>query len=270
MAVREVTTEEVAFLEEHGWVLLERLVDQSFAGELLAAGKELWERSRAGWESAKPMPECSWLATWRDFGDWVCGDPTGASFGARKIRAEPFYSFMLGKEIGRAAHTLQNRGRLTDDEVGVRYFEDALVALPPDKEDRPWRWHQDESFGTDRSGGFNVWIALDEVTPEMGAVRFLTGSFVEGPLGSSFGEGRWVVDQYPKLLELYELSPPITYQPGDVTIHYGYTVHGTPENRTDRLRWSYIPTYLPSDNIPDDGNQLGLPEPHERFPLVYP
>jgi ectoine hydroxylase-related dioxygenase (phytanoyl-CoA dioxygenase family) len=163
-----------------------------------------------------------------------------------------------------------NRQRLTDEEVGVRYCEDALLALPPGEGPRSHRWHQDQTFGTDRTGGFNVWIAIDEVRPDQGAMRFLTGSHREGPLGDSFGDQTTtVIDRYPKLLGLYELSPPFHYQPGDATIHYGLTLHGTPENRTEKTRWSYVPTYVPADNVQIRDDGLGMPEPHERFPLVY-
>jgi ectoine hydroxylase-related dioxygenase (phytanoyl-CoA dioxygenase family) len=178
---------------------------------------------------------------------------------------------MLGKELGRAAQRMQNRKRLTDEEIGVRFCDDLLYCLLPDKESRSHRWHQDLTFGTDRTGGFNVWIAIDEVLPEQGAMRFLTGSHREGPLGEKFGEpGATVLDRYPKLMDIYELSPPFHYLPGDTTIHEGLTIHGTPENWTDKPRWSFIPTYIPADNVEVNHGGLGFPAPHERFPLVYP
>ena len=46
--------------------------------------------------------------------------------------------------------------------------------------------------------------------------------------------------QYPKLTELYEVSPPLHYQPGDATVHHGYMVHGAPPNETDRHRLAYL------------------------------
>jgi hypothetical protein len=272
--VREVTDEEVEFLESHGWVMLRSLVSPDTAAELLEAAKELHVRAQTEWDRMPALdvpPGSQWEA--RDFGHSHAfrGFVSGNDLEFRKLRIEPFLSFTMSKEIGRAAHRLMNRKRLTDEEIGVRYCEDALLYLPPNEADRSHRYHQDAAFGTDRTGGFNVWVALDEVTPEQGAMRFLTNSHREGPLGSyNLGSEGSVVDHYPKLFELYELSPPFHYQPGDVTIHYGYTIHGTPENRTDRPRWSYVPTYIPADNKVLDGSPLGMPEPHERFPLVYP
>jgi hypothetical protein len=236
------------------------------AGQLLEAAKGLQQRSQEAWDTAKPLQ-----SSWRDFGDWRASPPDSEfGFSARKIRLDPFYSLTMSEEIGQAAHKLMNRQRLGSAEIGVRYCEDALLALPPNEENRSHRWHQDEMFGTDRTGGFNVWIAIDEVLAEQGAMRFLTGSHREGPLGQDFGDTTTtVVDHYPRLLDIYELSPAFHYKPGDATIHYGLTVHGTPENRTDKTRWSYVPTYIPADNVQILDHGLGMPEPHERFPLVF-
>ena len=46
---------------------------------------------------------------------------------------------------------------------------------------------------------------------------------------------------------MLELSPPFHYQPGDCTVHHGYTVHGGPANSTDKPRWSYLFSYSPVD-----------------------
>jgi hypothetical protein len=51
----------------------------------------------------------------------------------------------------------------------------------------------------------------------------------------------------PNLLDLYELSPPFQYQPGDATVHHPYMVHGAPPNDTARPRWTYLCTYTPVD-----------------------
>jgi ectoine hydroxylase-related dioxygenase (phytanoyl-CoA dioxygenase family) len=150
-------------------------------------------------------------------------------------------------------HAVMNRRRLGAEEVGVRYLQQSIPMLPPHEPDCPRSYHQDVAMAnrTDRSGSATVWIALDEVLPEQGAMRFLTGSHREGPLGNygaQIGQDLGVLHHYPKLLELYEWSPPFHYMPGDATIHHCYTVHGTPENRTANPRWSYIASYAPADN----------------------
>lgn len=107
--------------------------------------------------------------------------------------------------------------------------------------------HQDApELGSDQVGEVQFWIALDEVTPEMGAMRFLDGSHREGILGVPFsdeaglawGELPDLLDRFPKLTDLYELSPALHYQPGDANVHHPQMVHGAPPNTTDRRRLS--------------------------------
>ena len=80
-------------------------------------------------------------------------------------------------------------------------------------------------------------------------MRFLTGSHREGGLGAGIvlGGGPDVLGQYPKLLDFYDLSPPLSYEPGDATVHSGFMVHGAPKNQSNETRWSYIMSYFPAD-----------------------
>jgi ectoine hydroxylase-related dioxygenase (phytanoyl-CoA dioxygenase family) len=118
------------------------------------------------------------------------------------------------------------------------------------------------------------WLALAEVTPEMGAMRFLSGVHREGPLGSCFNEDTGdVLEQYPKLTDLYPLSPPLHYQPGDATVHHGYMLHGAPPNETDAVRLAYLFSYVPADtrwwnaNTGNSGSERVLLK-DEKYPIV--
>jgi ectoine hydroxylase-related dioxygenase (phytanoyl-CoA dioxygenase family) len=268
--MREITDDELAQYEEDGWVMLRELISRELAAELLTAAQELREtvRSSTDFEPAehggRQVRTSDWVAFEASFAE------TFPSFQARKIRVEPFRSLTFGEAAGRTAHRIMNRGRLTDESIGVRYLEDALLYKPPGEPEVDafkMGYHQDQpTFGVDRGGGFNLWIAIDEVRPEQGAMRFLTGSHREGSLGPAGG----LLARYPKLLDVYDLSPPFHYQPGDATVHNSYTIHGTPPNRADKPRWSYVPTYIPADCEIIEDTGLGLQEADERFPLVYP
>ena len=117
--------------------------------------------------------------------------------------------------------------------------------------------------GTDRGGELQFWLALQEVTPEMGPMRFVNKSHREGPLGSVFngdaddlagGVAGYrakgdLLDQYPLLPEVLGVSKPeeTHYMPGDVTVHHGYCAHGSINNTTERDRLSYLFSYAPAD-----------------------
>ena len=221
--VREVTEEEIEFYHKNGWVKLDGLVTPEFAAELLSVGKA---------HTVDSGKLSAWSALAKD-------------------GVEPFRSFFFSERMGRNATRLVNRKRLTDVEVPLRYRADHfMLRSPHGVHGTPY--HQDSSeHGSDRAGELQFWLALDEVTPEMGAMRFLSGVHREGPLGSSAVDPRTgepdLLLQYPKLADLYELSPPFYYQPGDATVHHGFMVHGGPPNITDRDRWSYIFSYTPAD-----------------------
>ena len=140
-----------------------------------------------------------------------------------------------------------NRKRFKGEDVPLRYRVDIFQNKPPGAAGSVY--HQDSSeHGSDRVGELQFWLALAEVTPEMGAMRFVSRSHREGPLGSVFNDDRGdLLKQFPNLTSVLELSPPFHYQPGDCTVHHGYTVHGGPANTTDKQRWSYLFSYSPAD-----------------------
>ncbi|HEX4216223.1 MAG TPA: phytanoyl-CoA dioxygenase family protein [Candidatus Dormibacteraeota bacterium] len=219
-SVREVTDDEVAFYQEHGWVKLDALIAPEFAAELLRVGEDWHQREH------KSTRDWNSLALHAD--------------------AEPYRSLMFSDRMGRNAQRLVNRERLSGTGIALRYRNDHFVARPP--ETRGTAYHQDSTeHGSDRAGELQFWLALAEVTPEMGAMRFVTGSHQEGPLGAVMNGSPDLLEQYPGLTDVYELSPPFHYRPGDATAHHGYTVHGAPPNTTDRQRLSYIFSYTPAD-----------------------
>jgi ectoine hydroxylase-related dioxygenase (phytanoyl-CoA dioxygenase family) len=265
--IREVTADEVASYEENGWVMLRQL----FSPELVA---ELLEGARVT------------LAEMEN-GNRFTGNISLQHLARDGI--EPFRTVTLSNEMGRVAHTLINRARLSDVDVPIQYHSDSVWCKEPGASGTGF--HQDDSVRPgDRPGVFNMWMALDEVTPDMGALRFLTGVHREGPLGhvrrpidprldeetkrtrSELG----VLNYYPKLTDIYEWSPPFHYQPGDATVHHGSMIHGGAMNSSDRQRWGLIMEYMPADTkyfFEDETrlragmNQHGLPE--ATFPIVY-
>ena len=251
--LREVTEDEVAFYQESGWVMMKQLVTPDFAAELLRVGQDWSERNgtETGWgRRAQGM--------------------------ARQEEAEPFRSFMFSERMARNATRLVNRKRLKGIDVPLRYRTDILQQKNPGAAGAPY--HQDSAeHGSDRVGELQFWMALAEVTPEMAAMRFVNRSHREGPLGSVLNDdqGGHLLDQFPNLTSVLELSAPFHYQPGDCTVHHGHTVHGGPDNTTDKVRWSYLFSYSPGDtrywngSAGNWGSQRQLLD-ESHHPVVYP
>jgi hypothetical protein len=249
--IREIGDDEVAFYLESGWVKLDRLIDPGVAME---CGRKA--ETRIGSDEAR--------GTSLDLAG--CLAPAGE---------EPFHSIAFSDRMGRNAQRLIDRPRLTAVDVPVRFKWDNVVCKFGGVQTRTG-YHQDSPHHLcDRRGELMIWIALTEVTPEMGAMRFLTGSHREGCLGVEPGED--LFDHYPRLLELYELSPPLHYQPGDATVHDGCMIHGAPANATTRPRLAYLVAYAPADtryvvdgegNVQGGGPGLALPD-DGRYPIVY-
>ncbi|HKQ81316.1 MAG TPA: phytanoyl-CoA dioxygenase family protein [Steroidobacteraceae bacterium] len=277
IVLRDVTADEVAFYDENGWVMLRAFVSPELIEKALASGKREMEK-RLGNSSAKQgggghdgeaygildMP------VWRDW-HWV----------ARDEHIEPFLTLALCKDLGRNAQRLIGRNvpvRNHLDMLGIKMPANTLGSGLLD-------WHQDwPYYPFDRVGALNFWFPLVEVTPEMGTMRFRSGSHKAGPLGTRISgksePGQSLIDHYPGFREKYPISEPFTLRPGDVSVHNTMLVHCGPPNCTDRERWAFICSYFPADVCytgapnhifrPELGLKIGEPITNDFFPQVYP
>ncbi len=257
---RPVTPEEVAHYREFGWTKLDGFVHAATVETLLRIA-----RDRMG-----------------DDGD--SNDAYGVD--------QPYFNAEQGggltvpdvrvliDRIGRGAGALMSR----KGEVGVRYFSDFFAPkLPSSRKTRnagngPTSFHQDFiTFAVDRSGGMTFWIALEDFGPESGTMSFVNRSHRAGVLGSyhTYGAGD-ALDVFPELRDL-EMSAPMHYRAGDVTVHSHLTVHGAGANTTDRPRWAYLVLVQPADVCwngapPEAFDTTGM-QPNQRldgdgFPLI--
>jgi ectoine hydroxylase-related dioxygenase (phytanoyl-CoA dioxygenase family) len=274
---REVTDEEVSHFTENGWVHLESFVDPALAAALLETGQALMQKGK----DQDAMKGASLAAWWSSRRRVALDD-----------EAEPFHSFLLSNNLGKAASSLMNRARLTDRVIPVRIGSETLTckapAGMPGNDATPF--HQDWP-GTpfDRRGSVNIWVALNDIPAERGSMRFLSGSHREGPLGrvgradssGRLGQAEFndTTVEYEKLTEIYDWSPPLDLKAGDATAHDGCTVHGGPANTTDDYRWAYIMMFFPDDVLNNGGQSfvvdgLGLEAnkhiDHPRLRVLYP
>src|ERR1700754_3023341 len=225
-AIRDITSDEVAFYRENGWVKLERLIDPAVVAEMLAATQSVMGE-RPDVDDQDPDRAAKSVYTgfkrggrvfnanyWQDY-----------HFIARDDQAEPMRSVVFSGALGRNAQLLMGR------DVPVQYSSDIVACKMP--VGRPGSeataWHQDiASLPFDRVGGLAFWVALNEIPAERGTMRFLSGSQREGCLGRTRVQGKGVNEYYPELYERYELSPELSLKAGDATAHSSYVAHGAP------------------------------------------
>jgi hypothetical protein len=122
---------------------------------------------------------------------------------------------------------------------------DAAVYMPPGHPEIESAWHQDICIyqltgkRPPRSGGY-FWVALDDVDPWGGAIRFVPGSH-KGPL---LPHGWRRGDESSGLEVLTPIDPASTYtatlKAGDATFHHPRMLHGAGPNVSDRCRKAWV------------------------------
>jgi hypothetical protein len=225
-AVRDITDDEIAFFKKNGWVKLKGFAQPDVVAEILrrariVMGETAEQITGGGGGSADPAFSRfsqilrNYLGAWKN-------DPW--------LRA-----FAQSKDMARVASRLRH-------DAPIRFLNDEiLVKLPVSQGGKPTPYHQDfPHTAYDRTAMINIWIALVDLPPDRGAMRFLTGSHQAGPLGRTLLDEKDVVEQNPRLLKEYPLSDPLHMKPGDATVHGDLTIHGGPPNLSDTARWAYL------------------------------
>lgn len=271
--VREVTDDEVAAYREQGWVSLPGLVSPELAGSLLAHLKGVTGLDYT--ELPRDHPDAEGVM------QRIRDEGLAKIFYMSRLHDETVWDIVTSRGLGEASARLSGLRPM-------RMFTDGVICkLPAWTEEEQLKagimsgltpWHQD--FGPvpwDRPFGVQFWLALCEITPEMGSMQHLTGSHREGPLGCQHYSDQDVREQFPELWDKYVLSPAHHFRPGDVLAHNPLTIHYAQANETDRLRWVYTSYRVPANTlyngIPNPRfTEFGLepwkPFDHPKFPIV--
>ncbi len=113
-------------------------------------------------------------------------------------------------------------------------------------------WHQDhgavmdEAVDTDM---LTVWVAMTDVSEDMGSLVAIPGSHREGQLTLHCPGVRNAAENYipQPMLDRHGTPPvPLPCQSGSVVLLTKFTEHGALPNESDRLRWSFDLRYQPT------------------------
>jgi hypothetical protein len=230
--IREVTDEEVESFRENGWVQLPGLISPELAAELLRHIKDVTGLDH---DELEPGSSDEGKATLRVSAFNLLTMP--------RLEDGFLAEYQSSPRLGEVAARLSGHRPM-------RLLTDSVIYKLP-----AWtgsgdvtEWHQDlPNMPLDRRGPVQLWLALCEITPEMGSMQHLSGSHREErlePLGQKTLEE--LLAAHPHL-ERYPISEPEHFAPGDAIAHDGMTLHSAPLNNTNRVRWAYTSYRIPAE-----------------------
>ena len=139
-------------------------------------------------------------------------------------------------------------------------------------------WHQDRYYWQvwePESELFTAWVALDEVKPESGPMRFVRGSHRWGFIGQSdfFGqdlEGQRQALPIPAGQEWQETQ--VLLPAGGASFHHCLTLHGSGPNLSTKPRRSFAIHLRTEKSRPVEGRRAGLTsyiDDPQYCPVIY-
>ncbi|MEM7251815.1 MAG: phytanoyl-CoA dioxygenase family protein [Pseudomonadota bacterium] len=262
---RAITEDEIATYQRDGIVLLRQLFDMAWVEHLRAAVAE---------DMARPGPMC------KNVNRGGSGHFFGDTFVWTHHRA--FRQFLRTSPVAEIASTVMASSK-------TNLFFDQILAKAPGTT-APTIWHHDQPFWPVAGEQVcTVWIALDPVTADNGAVEYVKGSHRWGQRfrAESFDENERYGEALPPVPDIeadrarYSFAQ-FEMAPGDCTVHHGLTVHWAPGNSTQSIdrrayitRWAgedatYFPRPLIQKMLYDPQLTCGGPLDCELWPVLWP
>ncbi len=158
---------------------------------------------------------------------------------------------VLNKAIGQMAATLE-------DIPGMRLWHDQALFKGPWA--NPTAWHIDNPYWSFYSKhATTIWIALDDVTLQNGALYCLPGAYRQASydnvaIGKNVGS---LFNVYPDWKDREPVC--IEMKAGDASFHNGLTPHAAGPNMTPRQRRAFAIIYMP-DGCRYNGQRNVLPQ----------
>lgn len=160
----------------------------------------------------------------------------------------------LRDELLACAHAPEILGRL-EQLIGpdIMLWSSQVFHKPP-SDGMAVPWHQDGEYWPLRPhANCTVWIALDPSTRENGCLRVIPGSHRNGLLPHSRSENKELaLDAAIDLSTLDESSAiDVELQPGEISFHDVFLVHGSEANRSPKPRSAFAIRYMPATTLYD-------------------
>jgi len=196
-------------------------------------------------------------------------------------RNDGFKSFVFQSPAAQIAATVMQSNKANI------FFDQLLIKEPGTEEPTPW--HNDMPFWpVDGRQVCTVWLALDTVDKESGAVEYVVGSHKWGERyhpPAFAGDNRYKTE-YAAVPDIEAMRDSLTFaqfemEPGDCTVHHGLLVHGAPGNARSNTRRRAVvtrwagddATYYPRPNIQkmawDPDIAPGDPLDCDLWPVVW-
>lgn len=177
-----------------------------------------------------------------------------------------FYRFddethAVARQIGDVFAQLLGDGRRS------RIWSDRVFRKLPRASATPW--HQDATFWPlDTNKTATMWIALQDTSAKLGALRFMPRSHrvTTRRLKEGFNELGEIVEVYPQLRGVEPYTAELAA--GDCTIHNGVVLHASHPNDSEEIRLSYGCSTMPEDarlHAWEDIDMETVKHPKEHF-----
>ena len=113
-------------------------------------------------------------------------------------------------------------------------------------------WHQDGEYWPIRPlATCTAWIAIDESGPDNGCLRYIPGSQRDKNVRRHHQDdsGDWTLNQELDADQFDEAEArDVVLEPGQISLHDVYLIHGSQPNRSARRRAGYVLRLMPSSS----------------------
>ena len=165
-----------------------------------------------------------------------------------RLRSEGVLRLVASRRLGKIAAELMGVD-------GVRVYHDQSLFKEPGRGTNPTPWHQDQYYWPlEEITTTGFWMPLVDIEEGMGGMKWAAGTHRLGFLGQHAisAESQKFFDAY-----IAEKGIPVTegvpMKVGDVSFHYGWTLHAAGPNGSNKMREAMIGTYYA------DGMRVMLP-----------